>query len=172
MKTCTKCKKPHTEKTKLCEPCKVWCRNYQRQKACKERCKTRYESRKNAGLCPYCKKGMDNDQYQSCLRCLKRISRGRRALRNEVKQAYGGKCSCCGEADFRFLTVDHINNDGAEHRRQISGSRIYNYLKKNNFPGGFQILCWNCNSGRAINGGTCPHREADPEMLLAAAGVI
>lgn len=26
------------------------------------------------------------------------------------------------------------------------------------FPQGYQTLCFNCNSGKAINKGTCPHK--------------
>ena len=75
--------------------------------------------------------------------------------------AYGGVCDCCGEDDIRFLTIDHINNDGAEHRRQIGngGVTLYNWLKKNDWPEGFRVLCANCNLGRHWNGGTCPHHD-------------
>lgn len=85
--------------------------------------------------------------------------------RREVFNAYGGmKCACCGETTEMFLTIDHINNDGASHRRAISnspdngkGANIYGWLKKNNYPPGFQVLCMNCNHGKARNGGICPH---------------
>lgn len=43
-----------------------------------------------------------------------------RRLKLEVLAGYGGKCICCGETHPAFLTVDHINNDGAEHRTQKS----------------------------------------------------
>lgn len=78
--------------------------------------------------------------------------------RNEVLAAYGGTCTCCGETDPCFLAVDHINNDGAMHRRQIGrGSmQIYRWLINNNFPMGFQLLCHNCNLAKAFYG-SCPH---------------
>ena len=44
-----------------------------------------------------------------------------------------------------MLTLDHINNDGAEHRRRMVSKDIVLYLIRNNFPEGFQILCYNCN---------------------------
>ena len=47
----------------------------------------------------------------------RRITRYRHKLRADAIEAYGSKCSCCGESESRFLTFDHINNDGAEHRR-------------------------------------------------------
>jgi hypothetical protein len=57
---------------------------------------------------------------------------------------------------LEFLTIDHINGGGNKHRQQIR-SRICHWLKKNNYPEGFQVLCFDCNLGRSINGGICPH---------------
>lgn len=81
--------------------------------------------------------------------------------RRAALQAYGGRCACCGEANVRFLTIDHINSDGAEHKRQTNGKsqKIARWLKANNYPEGFQVLCYNCNCGRAMNDGICPHKE-------------
>ena len=79
----------------------------------------------------------------------------------EALDAYGGPiCSCCGETSVFFLTLDHINNDGAEHRRRTkgaSGKVLAWVLKKEGYPPGFQVLCFNCNCGKARNGGVCPH---------------
>jgi hypothetical protein len=62
-----------------------------------------------------------------------------------------------------FLTIDHINNDGAQHRRpsgrRMKGEKLTRWLILNNFPEGFQILCWNCNCGKSRNGGICPHQK-------------
>lgn len=55
-------------------------------------------------------------------------------------------CKCCGICDIRFLTIDHINNDGSKHRRQHGGN-VYFDLDKNK-PEGLQVLCHNCNSVR------------------------
>src|ERR1700676_3436135 len=38
-------------------------------------------------------------------------------IKQMIMKAYGGKCECCGENEMLFLSVDHINCDGAEHRR-------------------------------------------------------
>jgi len=56
-------------------------------------------------------------------------------------------CAHCGESTFEFLTLDHINNDGGKHRKsqKITGSSIYQWVKMNNYPPTFQILCYNCN---------------------------
>lgn len=81
----------------------------------------------------------------------------RERARFTVLQHYGSKCNCCGETEICFLSVDHINNDGAAHRRTMNHSNQWLWLIRNDFPEGFQILCMNCNFGKRINGGTCPH---------------
>jgi hypothetical protein len=91
----------------------------------------------------------------------------RKRVRAEVIKHYGDKCECCEETELLFLTIDHINGDGAEHRRQNSyngdgrsGWSIYYWLRKNNYPEGFRVLCWNCNCSRQHNSGVCPHKGA------------
>ena len=86
--------------------------------------------------------------------------RQRKDCKAKVFAHYGSCCACCGEDNMMFLTVDHVDNDGAEHRRTMThGSTISVWLVKHNFPEGFQILCYNCSCGRAHNGGVCPHQE-------------
>jgi hypothetical protein len=97
-----------------------------------------------------------------------------RDLRDEVVAAYGGKCACCGEAEPRFLSIDHVNNDGADHRRSLGagtgngkggGSRTLVWLRQNSYPPGFQVLCMNCNMGKFRNGGTCPQQTSRNMMV-------
>ena len=84
-------------------------------------------------------------------------------VKAEVFNHYGNgivACACCGENLLVFLTIDHINNDGAEHRRNNklkSSTHMYIWLRKNGYPEGFQILCWNCQWGKQLLG-TCPHQ--------------
>ncbi len=55
-------------------------------------------------------------------------------------------CINCGYSDVRALSIDHINNDGAEQRKiHGTGGKFYYWLIKNDYPEGFQILCRNCN---------------------------
>lgn len=89
----------------------------------------------------------------------------RKRVRDAAFAAYGGyKCVCCGETEPSFLTLDHINNDGAEFRRKIAGKRTaagyhtYIWLAKNGYPEGIQVLCMNCNHGKRMNNGVCPHQ--------------
>lgn len=68
------------------------------------------------------------------------------------------KCSCCNESDTDVLCVDHINGDGGEHRKLI-GNTLYLWLKRNNYPPGFRILCHNCNQSLGSRG-YCPHNSS------------
>ncbi len=75
-----------------------------------------------------------------------RRSRARRKI--EVLHKYGEACTDCGIDDAEVLAIDHINDDGAAHRRITgmgSSSAFYAWLKKNEWPEGFQTLCLNCN---------------------------
>lgn len=85
------------------------------------------------------------------------------ALREQIFAHYGAFCSCCGEAEPQFLTIDHVENNGAEMRRDgthgRSGTAFYQWLRKQGFPAGFQTLCMNCNFGKHRNGGMCPHQD-------------
>lgn len=69
-------------------------------------------------------------------------------------------CNCCGVKDNRFLTIDHLENNGGKLRYlHGTGTKFYNWLIKNNLPINFQVLCWNCNSAKGLNQGICPHKE-------------
>jgi hypothetical protein len=69
-----------------------------------------------------------------------------RLYRIEALWHYGrGKCAKCGDTTDEFLQIDHINGGGTEHRKQI-GSGIYRWLRKNQWPEGFRVLCANCNA--------------------------
>jgi hypothetical protein len=94
-------------------------------------------------------------------------------------QHYGDyKCACCGEQEFAFLTLDHINGDGNASRlelfgkKSIAGHHMYRKLRKQGFPAGYQVLCMNCQVGRRDNGGLCPHKSpcATPDELVEAFG--
>ena len=85
----------------------------------------------------------------------------REKLKREIIAGYGGRCACCHEYNHAFLCIDHINGQGTEHRKQIGGNSnlLYRWLRKNNFPQGFQVLCFNCNRGKYFNNGICPHKD-------------
>jgi len=94
---------------------------------------------------------------------LQRAKEKRTKLKLEAYNAYGGAiCACCGETNFGFLTIDHINGVTSKERKtQMShGWNICYWLKNQGYPSGFQVLCFNCNLGRAMNNGICPHKTA------------
>jgi hypothetical protein len=92
------------------------------------------------------------------------LARGRyRKLRVKVLSAYcNGEpfCRCCGEKHFEFLSLDHVNDDGAAHRREIATAydnrAVYQWAVKNGYPDTLQVLCYNCNRAKHIYG-ECPH---------------
>jgi hypothetical protein len=86
-------------------------------------------------------------QHTARLACLQHYSR-----------AKVPRCRCCGEEHYHFLTLDHIENDGKVHRAVTRDTNICLLLQRRGWPKGFQVLCYNCNFGRAKNGGRCPHK--------------
>jgi len=82
-------------------------------------------------------------------------------MRIETFLRYGGLiCKCCGETGMDFLSIDHVNGRGNEHRKEIGvgSSSILRWLKRNNYPQGFQVLCFLCNFAKGKLG-TCPHQQ-------------
>lgn len=128
-----------------------------------------------SGLCKKCGRTKPLEGKRFCLPCNEkhkvqsRTQKRRTWLR--VIAGYGGKCVCCGEANPLFLTLDHVNGDGTKHRRELVWkartfkhkpgtfpSTMHFWVLKNGFPPILQLMCFNCNCGRARNGGICPHR--------------
>jgi hypothetical protein len=85
-----------------------------------------------------------------------------RANKIAAFEHYGGIiCSCCKITEPDFLSLDHMSNDGTEMRKTHgTGTAFYRWLKRNNYPDlNLQVSCHNCNHGRFINGGVCPHQK-------------
>lgn len=61
-------------------------------------------------------------------------------------------CVGCGITNMEVLTIDHINEDGAEHRKEVRHSQLPAWLIRNGFPDNYQILCWNCNNAKHRRG--------------------
>ena len=90
----------------------------------------------------------------------------RKGIKIAAFEAYGGcVCACCGETHLEFLSIDHVDGGGAEHRRQLGknhgpGARFYAWLKNQGFPPGYRVLCMNCNASIGWYG-YCPHGKAE-----------
>jgi hypothetical protein len=86
--------------------------------------------------------------------------RTHRRYKQEALVIYGKVCWCCKESNPDFLSFDHINNDGAAHRKKY-GRSLARWAKVAGFPPVLRTLCYNCNLGRAHAGlgGICPHQH-------------
>lgn len=161
---CTACGKQPAPGRKKCAEC---------LRKFNEKSKRWREKAITSGLCVMCG-GANDVAGRYCSRCKARRKAERDDLKLQVYEAYGGTvCRCCGETTVEFLTLDHVNNDGAKHRRQQSGRQngfcgqsISRWLRKNGFPPGFQVLCMNCNFARA-KFGECPHERERREKQEA-----
>lgn len=71
-------------------------------------------------------------------------------LKIDILTHYGnGKLACvrCGFSDIRALSLDHIDSNGAQERRDFGYQCSHpNFLrlKRENYPSGYQTLCMNC----------------------------
>lgn len=127
----------------------------------------RREQLAQTGLCKTCAQRPPIAGQTACVPCRQRdksiqaIAHAR--FKKTIFEYYGAICNCCGETEPTFLTIDHINNDGNVQRMQIKtgGTNFYRTVAKrieaNDAPTDLQILCRNCNWGKHVNHGVCPH---------------
>ena len=110
--------------------------------------------------------------YKKTLGARERQRVSRQALKKKVLTHYGpaGRLNCCWLGciidDVDMLTLDHINNDGAAHRKEIK-TKIYSWIVKNNYPDGFQTLCGNHQTKNEFLGryAGLPNRKDPPTIL-------
>lgn len=89
-----------------------------------------------------------------CTSCYKRL------LQEIIFFKLNPICNCCGETNRFFLQIDHIHNDGYLDKKDKSiTSAIVYYEKVIKNIQNFQILCANCNFGKLVNEGVCPHKK-------------
>lgn len=153
---CTRCDNPATKGFKDCAEC---------INNTKRRIKESREERQAAGNCIQCGKPSRPDALR-CFGCTKRMNRLGKARHKGLKihvlthYGVGGKLQCywegCTVTDIDMLTLDHIENDGAEHRRGYTksgrggGNVLYDHLIREGYPAGFQTLCANHNLKKHI----------------------
>lgn len=148
--------------------CQCGLRKLPEGKSCCEKCrecfrkseKSKVKRRKENRLCTKC--GVPSEHgFFRCFACRKKESEKRLSIRQEIFAAYGGpKCTCCGTENVEFLTLEHVDNDGAAHRRELrcdKGYRFYKKLKQLGFPQTRRmvVMCFNCNISRNCFG-YCP----------------
>jgi hypothetical protein len=127
------------------------------------------EKHKATGVCISCHFRGPQPGLAVCDHCReKNRAKGaeiRARYRKAVLDHYGRRCACCGETENEFLTLDHKDNDGAEHRKVVDGGKFYRWLIKSGFPENFQVLCMNCNWAKGRYG-ECPHNRARLQSLV------
>lgn len=94
----------------------------------------------------------------------------RERLRQDILDAYGRACACCGERREEFLTLDHIGGRDESHVG-LKTQQVYTRVRREGFPQDrYRLLCWNCNCAIGMYG-SCPHeREGTPELKVACDG--
>jgi hypothetical protein len=130
----------------LTEPGKSRCARHSEQTA--GALKRRRNKRRECGLCERCDNPADPGKAR-CARHRKQRSEGIKAIKLEVLSRYGkgGRAVCCWPgctvSDPDMLTLDHVNDDGAKHRREtgLMGKTLYARLKRQGWPLGYQTLC-------------------------------
>ena len=92
-------------------------------------------------------------------------------------RAYGGSCRCCGESEPVFLTFDHIEGGGNQHRREtpLVKANMAKWLQQQGYPDGFQILCFNCHKAKDTGPrhlqGRCPHEYSTQKTTVRTATI-
>lgn len=81
-----------------------------------------------------------------------------KAEKRKVFEHYGLACACCGEVEYEFLQVDHMNGGGRQHLKSLKVRTMYTWLIAHGFPPEYQTLCANCNHAKGRLG-TCPHQK-------------
>ncbi len=109
----------------------------------------------SSGLYNYCphQGRPSKEEPASCIRERAKYNKQwRRRRKLESVAEYGGKCQVCGEENWEFLTVDHVNGNGTQHMRNLGtkgGTKFYGWLKRQGWPkDDYQLLCFNCNDSK------------------------
>ena len=93
-----------------------------------------------------CNKCGSTERYANgkCKPCKQLHSRSRSyRYRLDVVEALGAVCADCGYTDIRALEIDHVHDNGAEHRKSGRGASYYKSMLDHLDE--YQVLCSNCN---------------------------
>lgn len=111
------------------------------------------QERTDQGLCTGCGKSQPVEGKKQCRGCRDKNNSAARQMKINALNHYGDRCQLCGERQIEFLSIDHVDNNGSKHRKElgikIEGKTFYGWLKKQGYPVGFQVLCHNCNLAKA-----------------------
>lgn len=103
-----------------------------------------YDKKVSHYICKPCRKIQDKRTHsKDSLYNDKQLARTRER-KSAVIFAYGNKCELCMEDDYDKLTIDHINNNGGKHRKEVGN--VYEWLfNQPVMKDGYQVLCYNCS---------------------------
>ncbi len=121
--------------------------NVCREKSAKYHAERRVMEKRSL-VCTQCSTRKAAPEKTQCRRCLDRKQKFKQKLKDDALAAYGGPaCVACSETRIECLQLDHVNNDGAAHRKVLGSAagNMYAWLRKNKYPTGFQVLCASCN---------------------------
>lgn len=169
------CNNPAKATSSLCEECTVKMREPTQRKYAKRRkerqCVRCGKPSGDAARCPECAAEAAGEamayyykrkEDHVCVVCLRKLEEGDpRVLCDECRQTgcdkwreskmatfahYGGPvCAGCGEDEVAVLEVDHIGGGGNLHRKVIGLGGIHRWLRDNDYPPGYRVLCPTCN---------------------------
>lgn len=162
------CRNPAASERKMCA---------HHLEACRKYIKTARSRSKEPGTCSVgiCK-NLTDGTHRMCAQCIAKTSaynarpaaKGKRGMWSRATRAgvlghYGGKCACCAVADYDILTIDHC--DGFAGVGPRGGHQLTSWLKRNNYPEGFRVLCFTCNFVLGHHG-YCVHSELTQRHLM------
>lgn len=125
----------------------------------------RLQRRRSLGQCPNCHRPVMAGRTACAKHLAYRnawMKSREQAARKAVLDRYGHACACCGESEEVFLSLDHINSDGHIQRKSRRAGGYIGLFRRSlriGWPTDLQMLCFNCNLGRARNDGICPHQQ-------------
>lgn len=112
-----------------------------------------------------------SDMYVAYCRLCSKFVQRRYALaaKHKIVNHYSNgtnTCRCCGENNIDFLSIDHIVNGKGNPKTEVkSGYNLYIQLIKDNYPEGYQILCYNCNQCKGYFG-ICSHQKENINRII------
>ena len=144
---------PESRKSKRCQKCSREAAVRSEEKFRAEKGEKDFDARRHGRAARNYKK--NGHKYRD------RARERRATLRAEFIHEYGGVCSCCGENTPVFLTLEHLDNDGKEHRDEVGHDpgQLLRDLKRRGWPKDkYTLMCFNCNRARWVLG-ECPHKR-------------
>ena len=112
--------------------------NPEKRKAIRQKCQKKYQWKRNLYAIGWRKRNR-----QHALELTRKKSEKFKPIVFSHYSNGAMKCACCGLNSIHNLTLDHKN--GNNNKNHKGGWQTWEDLVKNNFPDGYQVLCFGCN---------------------------